>query len=165
MKMAIIGCGNPNRRDDGVGPDVIRRLRAFDLPEGAALFDAGTDGMAVLYQARGVEHLVIIDARIPESDPGAVFDVPGDILESTPPQSINLHDFRWDHALYAGRRIYGDEFPDSVRVFLVEAESLDLGLGLSASVEAAAESLAERVATLANVTLANSAPKIEKVRA
>ena len=41
---AIIGCGNPNRSDDGLGPAVAARLRDMNLPPGAAVFDAGTDG-------------------------------------------------------------------------------------------------------------------------
>lgn len=147
--LAVIGCGNPNRRDDGVGPQVIALLKEMGLPPEVGLFDAGTDGMAVMYKARGVARLIIIDARQPEGAPGTLYDVPGEVLQAPPPQSFNLHDFRWDHALYAGRRIYGDDFPTDVRVFLIEAESLELGLGLSPPVAQAAERLAEQVARLA----------------
>ncbi len=148
MTLAVIGCGNPNRRDDGVGPEVIARLRRQALPEGVALYDAGTDGMGVMYRARGASHLIIVDARSPESAPGTIYDVPGEILEAPPPRSLNLHDFRWDHALFAGRKIYGEAFPAQVKVFLVEAGSLDLGLGLTEAVEAAAEAVAARIAAL-----------------
>ncbi len=148
MSLAVIGCGNPNRRDDGVGPAVIARLRERSLPEGVALYDAGTDGMAVLYRARGATHLIVIDARAPDRAPGAIYEVPGEILEAPPPRSMNLHDFRWDHALFAGRQIYGDDFPDHVKVILIEAQSLDLGLSLSESVAEAADKAAEQVETL-----------------
>lgn len=145
---AVIGCGNPNRSDDGVGPHVIGLLRGRNLGDDVALHDAGTDGMAVIYQARGCQRLVIVDARAPEGNPGAVYQVPGEVLERPPNQSLNLHDFRWDHALFAGRRIYGDEFPADVTVLLIEAGSLDLGLELSPEVTAAAETVAERIADL-----------------
>ncbi len=147
--LAIIGCGNPNRGDDGVGPEVIARLRDRHLPEGVNLYDAGTDGMGVMYRARGASNLIIIDARAPEGAPGAIYDVPGDILAAPPPSSLNLHDFRWDHALYAGRRIYGSEFPGKVKVFLVEAQSLALGLGLTPAVERAAEKVRADVEEMA----------------
>ncbi len=150
MSLAVIGCGNPNRSDDGAGPAVIRRLQDQDLPAGVSLFDAGTDGMAVLYRARGLTHLIIVDARTPESTPGAIFEVPGEVLEAPPPQSLNLHDFRWDHALYAGQRIYGDDFPKHVKVLLIEAASLDLGLSLSPPVEAAVERVTRTVSALAH---------------
>ena len=80
--LAIIGCGNPTRGDDGVGPEVIARLRASALPDDVQVHDAGTDGMAVLYRARGASHLVIVDARAPADAPGAIYDVPGDVLRS-----------------------------------------------------------------------------------
>jgi len=149
MTLAVIGCGNPNRRDDGVGPAVIAQLRRRALPATVRLFDAGTDGMSVLYHARGATRLAIVDARVPESDPGAVFEVPGRDLAAEPPSSFNLHDFRWDHALFAGRKIYGEAFPEDVTVFLIEAESVDLGLGLSAAVADAAVKVADRICELA----------------
>ena len=142
---AVIGCGNPTRTDDGVGPYVIKLLRERDLPDTVVLFDGGTDGMGVMYQARGCTKLIIIDARVPEGNPGSVYEVPGDVLERPPNQSLNLHDFRWDHALFAGRKIYGDAFPKDVTVLLVEAASLDMGLELTPVIAQAAESVVERI--------------------
>ena len=58
--LTIIGCGNPNRSDDGVGIRVAQRLAAYvrdkDLQD-VRVFDAGTDGMSVMFQARGAERL------------------------------------------------------------------------------------------------------------
>lgn len=148
--LAIIGCGNTNRSDDGVGPEVIARLRSWQLPNGVELYDAGTDGMAVLYRARGLTHLILVDAATPEDSPGAIYEVPGSLLESPSMNGLNLHEFRWNHALHAGRRIYGDEFPEHVIVFLIEAETLELGLSLSSSVSEAADSVTLRIQELAN---------------
>ena len=142
---AVIGCGNPSRSDDGVGPFVISLLRRSVLSSDVALFDAGTDGMGVIYQAKGCDRLFIIDARVPDANPGAIFEVPGEVLERPPNDSLNLHDFRWDHALYAGRKIYGEAFPNDVTVLLIEAKSLDMGLELSAEVETSARTVAARI--------------------
>ena len=147
--LAVIGCGNPNRSDDGVGAHVVALLKEKRLPADVGIFDAGTDGMGVMYRARGASRLIVVDAREPEGAPGAIYDVPGEVLQAPPPQSLNLHDFRWDHALYAGRKIYGDAFPADVKVFLIEAASLDLGLGLSPEVQQAATRVADRIAALA----------------
>lgn len=147
--LAVIGCGNPARRDDGAGPAVIERLQRRPLADGVLLFDAGTDGMGVLYRARGAAGLIIVDARKPAGTPGAVFDVPGVRVERTPPTSATLHDFRWDHALYAGRRIAGAAFPRDVRVFLIEAADLGFGLGLSAEVDRAVDIVVDRITGLA----------------
>jgi len=147
--IAVIGCGNTNRSDDGVGPKVISALRAKrDLgpPEVVQLFDAGTDGTAVMFAARGCSSLIVVDACRPFGQPGAIYEVPGEELEQSYQPSLNLHDFRWDHALHTGRQIYRESFPKDVTVYLIEAENLDLGLTLSPAVERAATILAERIA-------------------
>jgi len=146
IDVAIIGCGNPLRGDDGVGPAVIARLSGMGLPDGVGLFDAGTDGMSVMYRARGARRLILIDARMGEGSPGAVYEVPGDVLSSEPVHGVGLHAFRWDHALFVGRKIYGDAFPAEVSVFLIEAGSLDYAIGLSEPVARSADLVAERIA-------------------
>ncbi len=148
--LAIIGCGNSNRSDDGAGPRVISELRAkaMDLgpPETVQLLDAGTDGIAVMFAARGCDALIVIDACRPLGEPGAIYEVPGGELERHYQPAMNLHDFRWDHALHAGRQIYRQDFPTDVTVYLIEAQTLDLGLALSPAVERAALRLASRIA-------------------
>ena len=68
--------------------------------------------------------------------------------EAPPNNSLNLHDFRWDHALYAGRRIYGDAFPKTTSVLLIEAATLELGLGLSDEVSRAARTVEDHIRDL-----------------
>ncbi|MHB8883807.1 MAG: hydrogenase maturation protease [Methylovirgula sp.] len=148
--LVIIGCGNLNRCDDGVGVVVIRDLMSRlgrALPD-VRIFDAGTGGMEILFQARGAKQLVIVDACSSGSEPGSVFEVPGRELANQPKPSFNLHDFRWDHALYAGHRIWADDFPSEITVFLIEAATLNYGLDLSPAVTAAAETVAGRIARL-----------------
>lgn len=139
--LTILGCGNPNRSDDGVGGVIADRIFAHlqnEPIDGVNVFATGTDGMGVMFKARGSTSLIIIDACSTGETPGAIFEVPGKELEGEPPDSYNLHDFRWDHALYAGRKIFREEFPDDVTIFLIEAQSLDLGLELSPAVARAA---------------------------
>jgi hydrogenase maturation protease len=112
-------------------------LRQNPCP-GARVFDAGTGGMDVMFQARGASRLVIVDAAKSGADAGAIFKVPGEELASEPDAGFSLHDFRWQHALTAGRKIFGADFPGEVTVFLIEAENLNLGLELSAPVLASA---------------------------
>lgn len=152
--IVVLGCGNPNRSDDGAGPRVMALLRGIGLPPEVRLFDVGTDGMTAMYRARGATHLVVVDARVPGGNPGAVYEVPGEVLAAPPAKGAGLHEFRWDHALYAGRRIYGDAYPATVVVLLIEAASLDLGLALSPTVEASAQSVSQRVRGLIDGWLA-----------
>lgn len=146
--LAIIGCGNPTRSDDGIGVAVVRRLQdrlAGQPREDVRIFDAGTDGMGVMFLARGATRLILVDAASTGSEPGAIFEVPGAELEGRPTSGLNLHDFRWDHALYTGRQIFKSDFPEDVRVFLIEAERLDIGLELSPAVSAAGDVVVEKI--------------------
>ncbi len=149
--MTIIGCGNPTRSDDGLGSFVARKLRAHVGTLGrddVRVFDAGTDGMAVMFGACGSDALAIVDAARTGAEPGAVYEVPGDVLARDYEPSLNLHDFRWDHALAAGKRIFAQTFPASVTVLLVEVESTAFGLELSPAVSAGAERVIARLSSM-----------------
>lgn len=122
--------------------------RLGDREPEVLLLDAGTDGMAVMFAARGCRSLIVVDACRSGSEPGAVFEVPGTELQQRYQPSLNLHDFRWDHALHAGRAIYGADFPDDVVVMLIEAADVDFGLGLSPQVAKAVTRVAARVEEL-----------------
>jgi hydrogenase maturation protease len=146
--LTVIGCGNTNRSDDGVGVYVAQSLLSWlqaHPHSKVRVFDAGTGGMEVMFQARGASKLVIIDASNTGSEPGAIYEVPGDELSAEREPSYSLHDFRWDHALYAGRRIFREDFPRDVTVFLIEAATLELGLGLTPAVQTSAEIVTRRI--------------------
>jgi hydrogenase maturation protease len=158
--IAVIGCGNANRMDDGIGPEVIRRLGTSELAADprVRLLDAGTDGMAVMFAARDCRHLIVVDACHSGSETGAVFEIPGSELQRRHQASMTLHDFRWEHALYAGSRVFGPAFPDRVTVFLVEAETVDFGIGLSMAAVAAVENVKRRIEAVMRELLQESEP-------
>lgn len=95
--------------------------------------------MDVMFQARGAHQLIIVDAAKTGSEPGAIYQVPGEELVAEHQPSYSLHDFRWDHALAAGRKIFRERFPTDVSVYLIESASLDFGLELTGCVRAAAD--------------------------
>jgi hydrogenase maturation protease len=139
--LTIIGCGNTNRGDDGVGVVVAKRLAARFARHpvrDVQVFDCGTAGIDVMFAARGSDALILVDASRTGGAAGTVYRVPGEELARVPELSYSLHDFRWDHALFAGKKIFGDAFPEQVTVWLVEARSLDYSLELTAPVAAAA---------------------------
>jgi hydrogenase maturation protease len=149
--LTVIGCGNSNRSDDGVGvwvaQSLARHLRAHPH-QGVRVFDAGTGGVEVIFQARGSRRLIIVDASRSGSSPGAIFKVPGLELATDYTPAYSLHDFRWDHALAAGRKIFREEFPADVSVYLIEAESIALGLELSDPVRTAANAVFAEICAL-----------------
>ena len=147
--LVVIGCGNLNRSDDSAGVRVIHRLRAQfgdNLPPEVRLFDAGTGGMEVMFQARGASALVIVDACRSGSDAGAIFKLPGSEINTAHVPGYSLHDFRWDHAVHAGRRIFGNNFPSDLTVYLIEAGSLQLGTELTPPVAGAVDQVCGHIA-------------------
>lgn len=147
--LVVIGCGNLNRSDDGAGVRVVHRLReryAGALPADVRLFDAGTGGIEVMFQARGASALVVVDACRSASEPGAIFRLPGAEIDGAREPGYSLHDFRWDHAVHAGRRMFGAQFPTDLTVYLIEAGSLGLGTDLGDPVRAAVETVCGHIA-------------------
>ena len=140
----VVGCGNLLRGDDALGPVLVRRLLDRGLPPGVEVADAGTSGMDVAFRMRGRPRVILVDAARTGGEPGTLYRLTGDDVATLPPlEGINLHAFRWDHALAFGRWALKDEYPDEVVVFLVEAASLEFGAPLSAPVEAAMDRLVE----------------------
>jgi hydrogenase maturation protease len=127
-----------------VAQTLLTQLRREPIP-GVQVFDAGTGGMDVMFQARGASRLIIVDASKSGADAGAVFKVPGRELAADPGAGFSLHDFRWQHALCAGRKIFGADFPGDVTIFLIEAANLDFGLELSPRVLDSANRVVEEI--------------------
>jgi hydrogenase maturation protease len=149
--LTVIGCGNSNRSDDGVGVFVAQALQSYlrRCPrDHVRVYDAGTGGMEVMFQARGARRLIIIDAAESGFEAGALFEVPGEQLAIEHQPTFGLHDFRWDHALAAGRKIFREDFPADVTVYLIQSASLDLGLELSEPVR---DSACELIANLERI--------------
>jgi hydrogenase maturation protease len=142
----VIGCGNLLRGDDAAGPVLIRRMWERGLPDGVRCADGGTGGMDVAFQMRGFEEVILVDACASGSEPGAVFEVPGREVEQLPPLTgINMHSFRWDHAIAFGRWLLKDEYPDNVTAYLIEGETFEIGEGLSPAVDRAVDRLVDRL--------------------
>jgi hydrogenase maturation protease len=146
MDTLIIGCGNLLRGDDAVGPILVRVLAERGVPPGVRLADGGTAGMDVAFKMRGAGHVIIVDACRTGQPPGTLYQVPGEELAQLPPiTGLNLHAFRWDHALAFGRWLLKEEYPSRITVYLIEAETLEFGDELSRPVRAAMENLVQRL--------------------
>ncbi len=140
----VIGCGNILRGDDAAGPVLVRRLWQRGLPPGVRCADGGTGGMDVAFQMRGVPHVVLVDACRSGHRPGSLFRLPGrEVEQLPPPRGINLHAFRWDHALAFARWLLKDEYPRQVTVYLIEGEQFEPGGELSPAVDQAVDRLCD----------------------
>jgi len=146
VETLIIGCGNLLRGDDATGPVLIRRMWDRGLPDHVHCADGGTGGMDVAFQMRGVPHVILVDSCQSGSEPGAMFEVPGEELEEPPPiEGINLHAFRWDHAIAFGRWLLKDDYPKKITVYLIEGADFEVGETLSPLVDTAIDKLVDKL--------------------
>jgi len=70
-ELAVVALGNPYRRDDGVGPALVDRLRDRELPSVDCL-DLGDAGFDLVHVVVDYEAIVIVDAVDFGGDPGEV---------------------------------------------------------------------------------------------
>ena len=144
--------------------DACRRIPGEEVAEqrgagfGGAGFGGGTSLVAVdledsvqmlleLVPTPSPTGLAAAEAPAQGSGVAAIYEVPGEEVESLPPlEGINLHAFRWDHAIAFGRWLLKDEYPGRVTAFLIEGESFEPGAPLSPAVDRAVDELVELLA-------------------
>ncbi len=140
----VVGVGNVERGDDGVGPFVASRL-AGALPPGAAVRVRGDDVLALVDDCADRDALVCVDCAAADSMPGRVhrFDIGrGDMLpRGLGTLSSHGHDLASALALAHALGV----LPGQVVVYAVEGEAFDLGRGLTPAVERSASGLADSI--------------------
>jgi hydrogenase maturation protease len=142
-KVLVVGIGNPDRGDDGIGAAVAERL-AGRLPDDVTLLARRSDMLALIHDWEGFDALVCIDAAAPMGAPGRVhrFDLAHDEL----PRELA---FASSHALGLAEAIELARTlslaPAEIVVYAVEGVSFDGGAPLSAVVAEAAPDVAGRV--------------------
>jgi hydrogenase maturation protease len=149
MKIAILGFGNPARSDDGAGCHVIDLLKKHDLPDNVSLLDMGTSAFEILFQLKGHDHIILIDAVINSNEAdGTTFKLPASEINAAiiDDPMVFLHSLKWDQALSYAKKIMQDDFPkDEITVYLIAVTDTRLEIGLSDVVKSAAEKVSEHI--------------------
>lgn len=144
----VIGIGNVLLGDDGFGPNVIGILLAkWDLPATVELIDAGTPGLDLADLLCGRRVVILVDTVTTGGAPGQMRCYRGSELDGVLAlrPRVSGHDPALANAL-AIARLAGDG-PRELLLVGVVPESIDVGVGLSESVAAAADTAAAAVAT------------------
>jgi hydrogenase maturation protease len=148
-RILVAGIGNAWLKDDGFAGEVVKRLEARELPEGAVVFDFGTGGLDLAYEVmRGYDALVLIDVSRQGGEPGTLYvmealeeDVEAGIEDG---QVINPHAMDPQTVLRFVKTI--GAWPGKVVVVACEpTEVEEMGLGLSDDVARAVEGAVELV--------------------
>jgi hydrogenase maturation protease len=142
-RVLVVGIGNPDRGDDGIGPLVARAIRKLALPE-VSVLERNGDGLALIDDWAGYESVVLIDAAAPVSQPGRVHRI--DLLEDRLPDDVSLSSTRaFGVAAAVGLARTLGLLPQRVSVYAIEGEQFDPGAKVSAAVVAALDGVVARV--------------------
>ncbi|MCF3119129.1 hydrogenase maturation protease [Streptomyces arenae] len=147
-RIAVIGVGNEFRRDDGVGPAVIARLRVRaagrPLPPGTLLATCDGDPVRLIGLWEGTELAVVVDAaHAHPARPGHVHRL--SLAAGAPgrPPTTSSHGLGLGEAVELAR-ILG-RLPGQLVVYAAEGADDSLGTELSPAVARVVEPLAEDV--------------------
>lgn len=145
----VIGVGNPDRGDDGVGVKVAQALEGR-LPPGVALRTRTGDMLALIEDWAGYDHAICVDAAAPINAPGRIhrIDIAHEPLPSAP-SLASSHGIGLAEAVSLAQRI--GAAPRTLVVYAIEGSSFDLGAPLTPAVADAVAKVAARV--LAEVKL------------
>lgn len=142
-KVLVIGVGNRDRGDDGIGPVVAERLEGR-VPASIAIMQRSGDALALIDDWAGRDSVVLVDAAEPRGQPGRVHRI--DLLEDELPADLSLsstHALGISEAVGLARTL--GMLPSRFVVYAVEGKSFDLGAVLSPEIMAAVEGVVTRV--------------------
>jgi hydrogenase maturation protease len=139
----VIGLGNPDRGDDGVGVRVAETLEGT-LPNGVTLKSRRGDMLALLEDWRGYDEVICVDAAAPMGNPGHIHRIEphADAL----PITLGLassHGIGLAEALALSRAL--GTAPERLIVFAIEGVLFETGAPLSPEVAAAVAGVAALV--------------------
>jgi len=131
-KILIVGIGNPYRRDDGIGIEIIKILQKENNP-GLVFFDVGTDGLSLFDQLALYKRVIIIDAVFMGERPGvARLFTPAEARLKIKSDALSTHGFGLAEVLKLS-----EEFAvkTEIKIIGIQPEDISFGEGLSKVVE------------------------------
>ena len=144
MDILILGIGNVLLTDESIGVRALKELeRRYSFPANVELLDGGTAGIELLRHISNRDYLIIIDAMKCGRKPGTVVRVEGDDVPAAFRTRISPHQLGLSDLLAAA--ILTAELPKKLVLFGVEPESIDIGLDLTATVEASVDKLVHAI--------------------
>lgn len=134
-KTAVLGFGNPVRADDGVGIYIIEQLKKqLNEQKNLSIFDMGTSAFEILFQLKGHEKIILVDAVINTDEPvGTTYKLPASEIEAEIEDDpmVFLHSLKWSQALSYAKKMLGDEYPEDIEVYLIAIESTKFNVGMT----------------------------------
>jgi hydrogenase maturation protease len=140
-QVTVLAVGNPIMGDDGVGAELLARVRAARADARIEFVDGVTGGMDLVPVVENRPRVLVLDAvAVAGAEPGTVVDLPGHRLRAALGAKMSPHQVGLLDVLSVVR-LLGRE-PGEVRVVGVVPVTVELRLGLSPVVAAALDDAA-----------------------
>jgi hydrogenase maturation protease len=139
--MKIIGCGNPDRGDDGAGAVVAERLRDLGFEAEAHTGDA----LALLEKWRANDDVIVVDAVLTGAPAGTVHVWESGLPSPAGGGAVSSHGFDIGKAIELARTLR--KLPARLRVYGIEGRQFEPGASVSPEVGRAIEIVVQRIAT------------------
>jgi hydrogenase maturation protease len=142
-KVLVIGLGNPDRGDDGIGVTVAQDLVGRVPVEVAVMVRSG-DMLSLIEEWGGFDAMVCIDAAAPAGVPGRVYRL--DLTLAELPRDVTFtssHALGLPEAIELARAL--QLAPRQILVYAIEGGSFDSGTPLTPAVAAAGRVVANQV--------------------
>jgi len=143
-RVLVVGVGNPDRGDDGIGPRVVRQLRGR-VPPDVAILERSGDALALIDDWEGRDAVILVDAAAPCGTPGQIHRI--DLLKDPLPPELTLsstHGFGVAEAVGLADAL--DLLPAQVIAYAIEGINFEQGEPISAEVAAVTNEAADRIA-------------------
>ncbi|MDE1937858.1 MAG: hydrogenase maturation protease [Alphaproteobacteria bacterium] len=142
-RVIVLGVGNAERGDDGVGRAVAKLLNDVASDQ-VSVVELDGEATSLLMALDGAALAYIVDACVSGAAAGTVHRI--DAHEAPLPQvssDLSTHGFGLAAAIELGRAL--GQLPARTIVYAIEGTSFDTGTPLSPPVAAAAAAVAERI--------------------
>jgi len=132
----VIGVGNTQRRDDGVGIMVVRQLQER-VPPGVTTIEESGEGVSLLDAWKGAATVLLVDAVHSAAPPGTIHRLDAHV-EPIPNGFFHCstHAFGVAEAVELARAL--NQLPPRLVMYGIEGKSFAAGMELSEEVERAA---------------------------
>ena len=135
LRPAIIGLGNPLMGDEGIGVLVAQALeRGHDIPDGVDVIEMGTGGLAVVHEMAHRPKVVFVDCALMDKEPGTIRRfTPDEVVTRKVQPRLSLHEGDLMQSIKLSRQL--DECPEEIVIFGIQPQRVEMGAGLTPTLE------------------------------